>query len=111
MFVHLQQSLNSQSQSVENTIHLESQLVHMKESLLEQKKMFSQEKVSFEKERNAFKEAVIRFAQEVSFYIKKSMLCSKCMYNCLSVKKNTRQLVLSLKFSMESVTFILKYIF
>ncbi|CAL1545496.1 unnamed protein product [Lymnaea stagnalis] len=60
----IQQSLHSQTQSVENSFLHESQLLKEKESLSEQKKLFFEEKANFEKERKAFTEAAIRLGKE-----------------------------------------------
>ncbi|RUS81350.1 hypothetical protein EGW08_010882 [Elysia chlorotica] len=60
----IQQSLHSQSQSVETTFLHESHLLKEKENLSEQKKLFFEEKSAFEKERRAFTEAASRLCKE-----------------------------------------------
>lgn len=60
----IQQSLHSQSQSVETTFLHESQLLKEKENLSEQKKLFFEEKSAFEKERRAFTDAASCFFKE-----------------------------------------------
>lgn len=52
----IQQSLSTQSRSVENTFLQESQILQEKESLSEQRRKFYQEKANFEEERRKYAE-------------------------------------------------------
>lgn len=60
----IQQSINSQSKSMENSFLHESHLLQERETLSEQKRHFFQEKANFEKERKQFTEAAIRLGRE-----------------------------------------------
>lgn len=60
-----QQSLQSQSQSVENSFLHDSQLLHDKESLAEERRRLCQAKARFEDERKQLTEAAIRLGRQV----------------------------------------------
>lgn len=60
----IQQSINSQSKSMENSFLHESHLLQERETLSEQKRCFFQEKANFEKERKIFTEAAIKLGRE-----------------------------------------------
>ena len=64
-----QQSLQTQSKSMENSFFQESQLLQERESLSEQRRRFYQEKANFEEERRNFTEAAIQLGKEVDFFI------------------------------------------
>ncbi|XP_052075750.1 afadin- and alpha-actinin-binding protein B-like isoform X2 [Mytilus californianus] len=69
----IQQSITSQSRSMENSFLHESHLLQEKETLSEQKRCFFQEKANFEKERKHFTEAAIRLGRErQSFEVEKA---------------------------------------
>ncbi len=61
----IQQSIQSQTKSVESSFLHETQLLDEKECLSEQKKLFYQEKANFEEERRKFTEAAIKLGREV----------------------------------------------
>ena len=60
-----QQSLQTQSKSMENSFLQESQMLQERESLSEQRRRFYQEKANFEEERRKFTEAAIQLGKEV----------------------------------------------
>ncbi|XP_064605770.1 afadin- and alpha-actinin-binding protein B-like [Liolophura sinensis] len=60
----IQQSLHSQSQSVENSFLHDSQLLHDKESLAEERRRLYQAKARFEDERKQLTEAAIRLSRQ-----------------------------------------------
>ena len=68
MFTMFQQSLQTQSKSMENSFFQESQLLQERESLSEQRRRFYQEKANFEEERRNFTEAAIQLGKEVGFF-------------------------------------------
>ena len=66
VFTVFQQSLHTQSKSMENSFYQESQLLQERESLSEQRRRFYQEKANFEEERRNFTEAAIQLGKQVS---------------------------------------------
>ena len=65
-----QQSLHTQSKSMENSFYQESQLLQERESLSEQRRRFYQEKANFEEERRHLTESAIKLGKEVCVKLK-----------------------------------------
>ena len=85
IFLHnylFQQSLHTQSKSMENSFYQESQLLQERESLSEQKRRFYQEKANFEEERRHLTESAIKLGKEVCVKLKVTIDYLCLLVNC-----------------------------
>ncbi|XP_046374766.2 afadin- and alpha-actinin-binding protein B-like [Haliotis rufescens] len=86
----IQQSIQSQTKSVQSTFLHETQLLDEKECLSEQKKFFYQEKANFEEERRKFTEAAIKLGRErQAIQNERSNLLLKQFFNLTPFKEAT----------------------